>query len=159
MYTSIVSPVFYVSYHPSQRWKSKHILHFIISTINIMVRKHDGWHCIKTCILQLFFLPTSLTRNYTFFNLNDKFDSSKMLCNIMVRFFCSVLLNIMLILNKIDRSSYHTRITNMHNEEYNGRRRRCGDAYIRALGELPPQMITCSSQHVFVPIYVHSFCP
>ena len=100
-------------------------------------------------------LPTS----YTFFNLNDKFDSSKMLCNIMVRFFCSVLLNIMLILNKIDRSSYHTRITNMHNEEYNGRRRRCGDAYIRALGELPPQMITCSSQHVFVPIYVHSFCP
>ena len=150
MYTSIVSAVFYVLYHPSQRWKSKHILHFIIfiiSMINNMVRKHDGWYCIKTYIYN------------TFFNLNHKFDSSKMLCNIMVRFFCSVLLNIMLILNKIDRSSYHTRITNMHNEEYNGRRRRCGDAYIRALGELPPQMITCSSQHVFVPIYVHSFCP
>ena len=113
--------------------------------------------------IRIVFLPTSLTRilysKNTFFNLNDKFDSSKMLCNIMVRFFCSVLLNIMLILNKIDRSSYHTRITNMQNEEYNGRRRRCGDAYIRALGELPPQMITCSSQHVFVPIYVHSFCP
>ena len=155
MYTSIVSAVFYVLYHPSQRWKSKYILHFIISLINIMVRKHDRWYCIKTCILEFVFETTL----YTFFNLNHKFNSSKMLCNIMVRFFCSVLLNIMLILNKIDRSSYHTRITNMQNEEYNGRRRRCGDAYIRALGELPPQMITCSSQHVFVPIYVHSFCP